>query len=352
MGGVIFVMKKILITGALGFAGHHMARFFEADAKYEAVFHARSPASEVTNSEKFIFGDLADLNFCREMIEVCAPSAIVHCAGRVPYKSKSVESEDFFQDNSSLVANLVRACEDSMVGALPHIIFPSTAAMYPITRANGILTVDDFLRNKEIIPLCDEMQDIAFDEMGVYGQSKIRGEEEIRKYSGPWSILRKATIVGPDDVRGNFVSELVWGCLNGVSYTSPDKMNMLGGIRDYLTVNDMYRAVDLCVRRPASYSQTMNITSSIPVSGYEVLQCMQSLLSEFNIASLASTQVDPRFVLLQNSVVLDGRKAMNLIGFQAQDLGVEAFRAVANSYADPRRKQQYIKALSKVLGIK
>ncbi len=72
--------------------------------------------------------------------------------------------------------------------------------MYPVWGSDGVVTFQDFLNNKKIIPLCHEGRSKSFDDIDVYGQSKVLAENVVKSYCVPWVVLRKGTIVEANGV--------------------------------------------------------------------------------------------------------------------------------------------------------
>ena len=78
-------MKKVIILGALGMAGHIMTEHLDSLNKYEIYGIARSKDSKFITREL----DVRDFNSLRNYIEEIKPDYIINCIGILVSKSNS-----------------------------------------------------------------------------------------------------------------------------------------------------------------------------------------------------------------------------------------------------------------------
>ena len=90
-------MKKVIILGALGMAGHIMAEYLESTKKYNIYGIARS------NDSKYITKilDVKDFSLLEEYIKEVKPDFIINCIGILVSKSNN-ELTTAIQMNSYL----------------------------------------------------------------------------------------------------------------------------------------------------------------------------------------------------------------------------------------------------------
>jgi GDP-4-dehydro-6-deoxy-D-mannose reductase len=101
---------RILLTGATGFVGGHVAR------------QARPQGLTVVPLE----GDLRDPETARNAVEAAAPDAVVHLASRKP--SASSDSWALLADEVAMAGNLFRALHDAVPAAA--LLIAGSAAQY------------------------------------------------------------------------------------------------------------------------------------------------------------------------------------------------------------------------------
>ncbi len=350
--------KTVLITGAAGFAGHHLANYFMNEGKDDyktalAYHHANKihPDTDIA-----YIGDLSNPDFADSVIANVRPDVIVHCAGAVPQKGKETTDEAFMRANVDTLDNLTKACYRANCNA--HIILPSTAAVYPIENFSQAedfhATVQDLMRNETIVHKFAENEIKPMEEMNPYGQSKYLAEEILTTYDGPWTILRKPTVVGTDDTRGNFAYEAIYHALSETDFTTSKKFSAdnLGHVREYLTTHDMYRAIDTAIKNPQSRGEIFNIGSNQALSGYQVVNYVADLSAEFLRESVFICVPDADELTLNSSVVLDCSKAQEVLGFTALDKDADLFREVTQSSVNPATKDLGINIFKNMLAIK
>jgi nucleoside-diphosphate-sugar epimerase len=98
---------------------------------------------------------------------------IYHLAGEVYSRKK----DDYYKGNILATQNLLEACKER---SPKRIIFLSSVGVYKPVATETLLTEES------------ECKPITF-----YGKSKLDAEEVIKKYDGPWVIVRAPVIYGP-----------------------------------------------------------------------------------------------------------------------------------------------------------
>lgn len=169
---------RVLVTGATGFLGGHVARALVARGD-EVVGLGRAEgagARLAADGIAFLRADLRDVRQWRDA--VIAADAVVHCAARSTLWGRW---DDFLRDNVDASAAVARGCADA--GArLVHISSPS------IYNATGV--TDHVREDQPVGPRWDSL----------YALSKWLAEKAVARVAPDALVLRPRAIHGPGDV--------------------------------------------------------------------------------------------------------------------------------------------------------
>ncbi len=159
---------KILVTGGSGFVGGALCA--ESVARgWETVALSRRPS----RAGRWIQADLT-----QALSLDLRPDVVVHCAARSsPWGSR----RDFERQNTEATRNVVAFCR---AAGRPHLVYVSTSAV--------------LYRNEHQYGM-DETTPPAERFLNDYARTKFAGEECVRAYDGPHSILRPRAVFGPGD---------------------------------------------------------------------------------------------------------------------------------------------------------
>jgi len=171
---------KVLITGANGFVGSHIAEAL-LKANCRVICSVRETSNLVWIKDRpveYRYGDLNDKNFLEKIVENI--DIVVHCAGIVRARFK----DEYFKINSGITNNLCEAVIKINPGLKKFIFISSQGAMGPASSL--------------------DVKRVKYKENPVsdYGLSKLAAEAEIRKlFYGKvlYTILRPAAVYGPRD---------------------------------------------------------------------------------------------------------------------------------------------------------
>lgn len=161
--------QHLLLTGASGFVGGKVFERLIADGEPVIGFGRRELASPHYHSLDLTTQTPPVDSSCR---------AVIHAAARSsPWGSR----REFARQNIETTRNLLEACER---GGRPKFVFISSSSVY--------YQPEHQLNISEQTPLADPA-------CNHYAWSKQQGESLVRKYQGPWVILRPRAVFGPGD---------------------------------------------------------------------------------------------------------------------------------------------------------
>ncbi len=171
--------QKVLVTGATGFIGGHVARRLLAEKRAATRGLARDPAKAqrlASLGVEVIAGDLADFASLERAVQGC--SVVIHAAAQV----SSVPSRATFeQSNVTGTRNLLRAVAEARVSRFVHL---SSIAVFGLAMAGEV--TDQSPRRHSGDPYCD---------------TKLDAEEEVfraqREDRLPITVLRPSAVYGP-----------------------------------------------------------------------------------------------------------------------------------------------------------
>lgn len=169
---------RILVLGANGQVGSEMARAFAS------IHNPNNVGVEVLTANRKDL-DLSDLNAIKPFLRKVAPDFVVNAAAYTAVDQAETDRELAFTINSEAVSEIAHFCQDAG-SSLVHI---STDYVFEGSSNEPYAEVD------EVGPT------------GVYGQSKLAGEQIIQESVSRHVILRTAWVFGAQG--NNFVKTML-----------------------------------------------------------------------------------------------------------------------------------------------
>ena len=178
-------MKKILITGGMGYIGSHVINLF-LNKNYNVtvidkiLFGSNSLLSFIGNDNfKFFNLDIRENEEIEKIFKKNNFDAVIHLAALVGEAACKRNKDDTFSINYQSTVNLAKVSEKYNV---ENFIFMSTASSYGVQDINEIAT-----------------EETKLNPVSLYAESKINSEKELLdKYSDKMSV----TIFRPSTVHG------------------------------------------------------------------------------------------------------------------------------------------------------
>jgi len=247
-------MKKILITGAAGFIGSHVARLFVNKYPDYHIFNLDklTYAGNLENLKDidkkpnytFLLGDIVDGNFIMDLFKKHQFDGVIHLAAE-SHVDRSIENPmEFVMTNVIGTVNLLNAAraiwKDNYEGKRFYHV--STDEVY------GSLGDEGFF-----------YEDTAYDPHSPYSASKASSDHFVRAYHDtyglPIIISNCSNNYGPNQ----FPEKLIPLFLNNIRHNKPLPVYGKGeNVRDWLYVIDHATAIDVIYHKGAT-GETFNI---------------------------------------------------------------------------------------------
>lgn len=250
--------KQILITGGVGFVGHHLVKRLVTKKYFPIIIDNLSNGSFVSLSgiskKKYFFvkADVRNLKEIEKAIFGFKPNMIIHLAALhfIPYCDK--HPKEVLKVNLKGTENLLKIAKEFKIN---NFLFASTAAVYaPSNRMHA--------------------ENNALEPIDIYGRSKKLAEEKIISYSEKnptfkFVILRLFNIYGYDDNIPHFIPEIIKKIKNSLKIS----VGNLETIRDYIYIDDIIDAIFLIMKKNENFNnQIYNLGTGIGTSGIKIVK--------------------------------------------------------------------------------
>jgi len=247
-------MKKILITGAAGFIGSHVARLFVNKYPETHIFNLDKLTyagnlenlKDIENNPNYTFikGDIVDGDFILELFKQHQFDGVIHLAAE-SHVDRSIENPmEFIMTNIVGTVNLLNAARHIWDGQFEGKRFyhVSTDEVY------GSLGDEGFF-----------YEDTAYDPHSPYSASKASSDHLVRAYHDtygfPMIISNCSNNYGPNQ----FPEKLVPLFINNIRNNKPLPVYGKGeNVRDWLYVIDHAHAIDIIFHQGEN-GETFNI---------------------------------------------------------------------------------------------
>jgi len=186
----------VLITGATGFLGSHIARkLVEKGEDVKILLRKTSRTENIENIKaERVYGDVTDLQSLENAIKGC--DALYHIAGFVSFRKKDHQK---MQDIN--VGGTVNAMKAALNAGVSKVVYTSSVAAIGVNPDGGIANEEtEFTLESEGIP---------------YLNTKYHGEKESLKFVKqglPLVIVNPSVVIGPGDIYLSSTAFIQWYC--------------------------------------------------------------------------------------------------------------------------------------------
>ncbi len=249
---------NILITGAAGFIGHHLADHLATSNGVYGLVHDRKPRSSL--GWEPIVGNVTDYARMLEIITDLGVDQIYHCAAKSVVRNCRIDPLGCFRVNMLGVACILEAARQS-------------------ERIQGVMCIEsDKSYGDGPTPY---VEDQALNPGGIYEASKACAGHIARSYFHNYSIpvftIRSANVYGPRDLQ---MSRLIPNTINRILQKQSPQITQGAGdfTREFIYVSDfVVCAVGLMSKKP--WGEVFNVGSGETSTVREVIDLICNLAS-------------------------------------------------------------------------
>ncbi|MFH1841388.1 MAG: NAD-dependent epimerase/dehydratase family protein [Candidatus Nealsonbacteria bacterium] len=275
---IIFMVKKVLITGGAGFIGTSLAKNLISKGLkvrlFDLIFTDRSFFQEQLGGSleiEKVQGSILDRNALSNAMKGC--NYVAHLAALVGVRRTELERIDCLDINILGTVNVLESC---LKERIEKVLFSSSSEVYGET--DGIPIKEDSSKNP----------------VSIYAITKLAGEEYIRacagRYGFKYSIVRLFNIYGPGQVADFVVPRFIKRVLNN---EPPIVYGDGSQVRTFCFVEDVAEGISQALLNPNSDNQIFNIgNDKEPIT-------MKDLAEK--IIKVAKKDLKPKFIPLTES---------------------------------------------------
>jgi NAD dependent epimerase/dehydratase len=323
---------KVLLTGADGFIGSHLAEQLVRDGhEVRAIVIYNSLDSwgwldtvpaEVTSQIEIVPGDIRDPALMMSAVSGC--DAVLHLAALIAIPYSYVAPDLYVQTNIQGTLNLLNASKAAGIGRFIHT---STSEVYGTAR---------YVPMDEAHPLQGQ---------SPYSASKIGADQMVNSFFTSFGLptvtIRPFNTYGPRQSARAVIPAIISQLAAGKKKV---QLGALSPTRDFTHVSDTVSGFTAALTATAGIGETINLGAGFEVS---IADTFASIAEVMGVDAVAIE--DPNRLRPQNSEVerlfSNNTKAKELLGWSPALAGLEGFRAgLANTaewFAKPENLVRY-----------
>lgn len=273
--------QRVLVTGASGFIGSHVAReLVERGRDVAVVVRPNSSLwrlADIADRLTIIPGDLADAPALRPAFEAWRPEACIHLAWYAE-PGKYLTS----RENISALEGSLKLLDELIHVDCGRVVMTGTCAEYDTDQ--GYLRENGPIRPSTLYAASKHSLDLMASQIAASAGINLT-----------WARL--FFLYGPQEDERRLVPALIQALLRGDSFPASAGEQ----VRDYLHVFDMASALCALVERRANGA--VNVCSGVPVTMRQVMETIAEFTGNGHLiqfGELPYRQWDPRFICGDN----------------------------------------------------
>jgi NAD dependent epimerase/dehydratase len=304
--------KKVLVTGADGFIGSHLAeelvrqgfqvRAFCYYNSFGRLGWLENSDREIMKSMEVVFSDIRDAGAVLNAVSGC--EAVLHLAALISIPHSYHSPESYVQTNVQGTLNILEAAKRSNVS----VIHTSTSEVYGTA---------------QVVPITEDHPLVA---QSPYSATKIAADQlalsYYRSFELPVTVVRPFNTYGPRQSNRAVIPTIISQIAQKKSSLS---LGATSPTRDFNYVGDTVKGFIQALSAKSIVGETINLASNFEVSIGETAQAIKEIMG-----SNIEIQTQEERLRPDKSEVFrlfgDNQKAKRLLGYEPQHGGKEGFR--------------------------
>jgi dTDP-glucose 4,6-dehydratase/UDP-glucose 4-epimerase len=323
---------KVLLTGADGFIGSHLAERLVRDGhevRALVIYNSLdswgwldSVPAEVTSPMEIVSGDIRDPALMRELAS--GRDAILHLAAliAIPYSYRAPDL--YVQTNVQGTLNLLNAARDAGVGRFVHT---STSEVYGTAR---------FVPMDESHPLQGQ---------SPYSATKIAADQMVNafftSFELPTITIRPFNTYGPRQSARAVIPTIISQLASGKREV---RLGALSPTRDFTYVPDTVSGFVRALEADGAFGETINLGAGFEVSMQETFDAIAEVMGVDAVAVSTSERARPERSEVER-LFSNNSKAREKLGWSPGFAGIEGFKRglaeTAEWFRDPENLRRY-----------
>jgi dTDP-glucose 4,6-dehydratase len=324
-------LRKVLVTGAAGFIGSHLAEeLVRRNFGVRAFVHYNSlgshgwldsAAPEIRDRLDVFAGDIRDPNGVRTAVKGC--DAVLHLAAliAIPYSYHSPDT--YVETNITGTLNVLQAARDLDVS---HVVHTSTSEVYGTAQT---------------VPITEEHR---LQGQSPYSASKIGADQLAlsfeRSFGTPVTVVRPFNTYGPRQSARAVIPTIITQIAAGRKV----KLGSIHPTRDFNYVADTVDGFIAALGTKAGIGEVINIGSGFEISIGDVAKTIAALMGATIEIEQDAARLRPERSEVDR-LCASSAKAQKLLGWSPRITGIEGLRNGLEQtiawFAEPRNLSRY-----------
>lgn len=303
--------KKVLVTGADGFIGSHLAEMLVkrgATVKALSLYNSFNywgwlDDMECLHDMEVLTGDVRDLHYCTRISRDV--DIIFHLAALIAIPYSYVAPDSYVETNIKGTLNI---CQAALENGCARVIHTSTSEVYGTAR---YVPIDE---NHPLQP------------QSPYSASKIGADAMAKSFFNafnlPLTIVRPFNTYGPRQSARAVIPTIITQIASGKKQI---KLGSLTPTRDFSYIEDMCRGFIALAECEKAIGETVNIGSNFEISIGDVVDNIKEIMNSDVQVITDNTRLRPEKSEVER-LWADNTKARNLTGWAPLYAGKNGFR--------------------------